>query len=125
MNIPKFALLITGIAILLVGVSYFPLSMKMDETQLTLVGIAELLTWSTSLIAYAIVYNGLENNPKLFMGYIVGGMFIKMATGILGILLVSYGYGNDAVPFSVTFLITYMIFTGLEVSYLMKKARES
>ena len=125
MSISKFGLLITGVAALLAAAVYFPLSNKLGDFDLMMVYIAGSMTYITSFFAYMIVFNGLEGNPKMFMSYIVMGMMLKMGLGIVAIFLVAFGYEENAIPFAVAYMLSYLVFTGVEVPFLMKKSRES
>lgn len=82
------------------------------------------ITSMTSLFAYLVVYTSLDKNPKMFMSYLFGGIFIKMMTGLTAILVVTWKSKEMAIPFAVTFLVSYLVFTSLEVFFLLKKSRE-
>ncbi|MCB9231121.1 MAG: hypothetical protein H6581_05645 [Bacteroidia bacterium] len=121
----KFAALHLGLTAVLLVLAWFLVSSDPGPREAKFSLIAISITSLTSLIGYFIVYNSLESNPKMFTGYLMGSVFIKMFTGIAGIFLVSWKISEMAIPFAVSFLGAYLVFTGLEVFFLMKKARES
>lgn len=48
-----------------------------------------------------------------------------MGAGIASIAAVGYFLNEHVKPFAVAFLIGYLIFTGTEVSFLVKEARKT
>ncbi|MFN8394670.1 MAG: hypothetical protein U0176_08370 [Bacteroidia bacterium] len=43
----------------------------------------------SGIVAYAIVYSGIEKCITLFTAYVSGSMLIKMVIGMLGVFLVA------------------------------------
>lgn len=77
----------------------------------------------SGIVAYAIVYSGIEKRITLFTAYVSGSMLIKMVIGMLGVFLVALKYKQYAAPFVLSYFFCYFVFTSLEVYWLMRKLR--
>ncbi|MFN8398069.1 MAG: hypothetical protein U0176_25860 [Bacteroidia bacterium] len=77
----------------------------------------------SGIVAYAIVYSGIEKRITLFTAYVSGSMLIKMVIGMLGVFLVALKYKPYAAPFVLSYFFCYFVFTSLEVYWLMRKLR--
>ena len=121
----KYTLIHLGITGLVMTAAWFLIQDDPGPKAAKFSLIAAGLTSLTSLLAYIVVYTSLDKNPKMFMSYLFGGIFIKMMTGLTAILLVTWKAKEMAIPFAITFLLSYLVFTSMEVIFLLKKSRET
>ena len=123
MSIPKYILITLGILAVLLGSAYFLQDALLPPDSLPWVLGAITLSGVSAMIAYMIVYNGLETKIGLFTAYVSGSMLLKMMLGIMGVTLVALKYKEFATPFVLSYFFCYFIFTSLEVYSLMRKLR--
>lgn len=74
-------------------------------------------------IAYAIIAPSLRSKMNAFMGTILGGMAIKMLSGIAVILLFALYRDTFLKAFVILYFLSYIIFTTLEVVVIMRNLR--
>lgn len=123
MSISKFSMITVGILALLIGAAVLLRDTLLPPGSLSWVIGAMSLSAGATLVAYAIVYNGLEKKIGLFTTYITGSMLLKMMIGIMGVTLVALKFKEFATPFVLSYFLCYFIFTSLEVFWLMRKLR--
>ena len=109
-----------GLTVLVAGLSLLFTSTFIQEAQIY--SIAALVLGSLlSLVAYIIVANGLDRNPRGFMTYVMGGMTLKMMVGLACMLAIIFIKREMAMIFIVSFFVAYLIFTSLEIFALLRK----
>lgn len=85
------------------------------------IGIASL----GSLLAFTLVFKAMEKSFKSFLTFVVGGMFSKMLAGIIAIVSLAMAVDKKTLFFfAVAFLLSYLVFTTLEVTSLMRRNKE-
>jgi predicted membrane-bound mannosyltransferase len=123
MSIPKYILLTLGILAVLLLATYLLRDALLPPDSLPWVMGAMTLSGCSALVAYIIVYNGLEKKIGMFSAYVSGSMLLKMVLGIMGVTIVALKYKQFATPFVLSYFFCYFIFTSLEVYSLMRKLR--
>jgi predicted membrane-bound mannosyltransferase len=123
MSISKFIMVSIGILALLLAAAYLLRDALLPPGSLPWVVGAMSLSAVSGMVAYAIVYNGLETKITMFTAYITGSMLLKMMIGIMGVTLVALKFKEFATPFVLSYFFCYFIFTSLEVYWLMRKLR--
>jgi hypothetical protein len=112
-----------GIAALLAGATYFPVTEGLDSGALPFVYFAIVLSAVSSIVAYTIVSSGIQQRIPLFTTYIIGSMLAKMMLGILSITVVALKFKTHSTTYVLSYFSCYFIFTGFEVYALMRKLR--
>ena len=112
-----------GLTLLLIATGLVALAVEPAKQNTLLIEGAILLNSITSYVGYRISWYGLEKMPRFFMNYVLMGMFIKMMAGLATIMLLAWLLKEGVIPYAGAFMLSYLIFTALEVIYLMKKAR--
>jgi predicted membrane-bound mannosyltransferase len=123
MSITKYTLVTIGILCLLLVAAFLLRDALLPPGSLPWVMGAMSLSAVSGIVAYAIVYNGLEKRITLFTTYISGSMLLKMMIGIMGVTIVALKFKEYATPFVLSYFFCYFIFTSLEVYWLMRKLR--
>ena len=86
-------------------------------------GIAIGVSFFTGLMAYMLVYFGLEAGTRVFMARLVLGMVIKMLIGVIIVLVVVIEFKPVVKEYVGAYFIAYFAFTAFEVYGLMRKLR--
>ena len=123
MKISRFFLIATVILaglLLLMWSSAAILDMGLN---LPAMNIAVGLGYVLALLAYIIVYFGIERGTMQFMTAMVGGMIGKMLLGIVSVLIVALKFRSSVEEYVAAFFISYFVFTSFEVYGLMRKLR--
>ncbi len=123
MSVGKFILRTIGILAVCFAVMLYPVTQWFEMRDWPFFGVAVLLSALSTMASYAIVYNGLKIRIQRFMGYIMGGMMMKLAIGILSITIVALKFKESASVYVLTFFGSYIIFTAFEVYTLMRNLR--
>lgn len=123
MSIPKYTVLSLAIMAVLMGGAWLLNDAALPPGSLAFVLTAIGLSSASGIIAYAILYSGIEKRITLFTAYVSGSMLLKMMIGIMGVFLVSLKFKDFAAPFVLSYFFCYFIFTALEVYWLMRKLR--
>lgn len=61
-----------------------------------------------------------SKNPRTFVGKFVAFSGLKLLVFLIAILIYAFGVKNEVVIFMLSFLITYFVFTILEISAILK-----
>lgn len=123
MSIGKFILRTFGILLLCYSVMLYPVTQWFEMRDWPFFFVALALSGLSTMASYSIVYNGLRIRIQRFMGYIMGGMMMKLAVGILSITIVALKFKESASVYVLTFFGSYIIFTAFEVYTLMRNLR--
>jgi predicted membrane-bound mannosyltransferase len=123
MSVSKYSMLTIGILCLLIAAAYLLRDVLLPPGSLPWVIGAMSLSAVSGIVAYTIVYNGIEKRIQLFVTYISGSMLLKMMIGIMGVTIVALKFKEYATPFVLSYFFCYFIFTSLEVYWLMRKLR--
>jgi hypothetical protein len=123
MSILRYAIVSLVIMILLMITAWFLKDVALPPGSIGFVLAAIGLSAVSGIVAYMIVYKGIEKRITLFTAYVSGSMLLKMMLGILGVFLVSFKWKDYAAPFVLSYFFCYFIFTSLEVYWLMRKLR--
>jgi hypothetical protein len=121
--IRKFTLYQLAIALLLLAASWYPADTFLPPGSLTFIYIAVGLSALSGILAYAIVYNGLQKSIRMFTSYIIGSMLAKMMIGLASITLIALKFKGFATVYVLTYFFCYFIFTSFEVYTLMRNLR--
>ncbi|MEL6628650.1 MAG: hypothetical protein AAFQ83_10920 [Bacteroidota bacterium] len=87
------------------------------------IAIAALVAFLPTLVAYTLTYTGLRQETKGFIGFLMGGMLLKMLIGIVFVVIVALQFPEVKVEYVVSYMVAYFTFTGFEVYALMRKLR--
>jgi hypothetical protein len=123
MSIPKYTLISLSILIGLLAAAWFSKDALLPPNSIAWVMGAMILSAVSAIVAYAIVFTGIEKQIRLFTSYVTGSMLLKMMVGIMGVTLVALKFKEFATPFVLSYFFCYFIFTSLEVYWLMRKLR--
>lgn len=123
MSIGKFILRTFGILLLCVAGMLYPVTQWFAVRDWPFFFVAITLSSISTMVSYAIVYNGLRIRIQRFMSYIMGGMMMKLAVGIVSITIVALKFKESASVYVLTFFGSYIIFTAFEVYTLMRNLR--
>ncbi len=123
MSISKYTMVSIGILALLLAAAYLLRDALLPPGSLPWVVGAMVLSATSGIVAYAIVYTGIEKKITLFTSYVTGSMLLKMMIGIMGVTLVALKFKQYATPFVLGYFFCYFIFTSFEVYWLMRKLR--
>lgn len=72
----------------------------------------------TAVVHYVLIK--ASTNPRTFIGKFVAFSGLKMIVFLIAILIYAFSIKNEVVIFMLSFLITYFIFTILEISAILK-----
>lgn len=123
MSTIKYSLLSLSIMAVIMATAWFLRDAILPPGSIGFVLGAIGLSAVSGIVAYWIVYTGIEKRITLFTTYVSGSMLIKMAIGIAAVFLVSLKFKEYAAPFVLSYFFCYFIFTSLEVYWLMRKLR--
>ncbi len=120
MKISRFFLLICLVELVLILIGYLFSHFLILQRNFAAVGIATLVAFIPTFIAYTITLSGIEKETSGFIGRLLGGMLVKMLIGILAIVFVALQFRELRDEFVVSYMISYFVFTGFEVYGLMR-----
>lgn len=123
MSITRYTLVSLAIMVVVMGLAWLGRDALLPPGSLPWVLGAIGLASASGIVAYAIVYTGIEKQIRLFTTYVMGSMLLKMMLGIGAVTLVALKYKEFATPFVLSYFFCYFIFTSLEVYWLMRKLR--
>ncbi|RMG27859.1 MAG: hypothetical protein D6730_06275 [Bacteroidetes bacterium] len=123
MKIPRFILLSTGLALLLLAVLSLLSRYWIPQYSLLAMCAATAVSFVSTIFAYSITYMGLRQHTRNFIGFMMAGMLAKMLAGMLSVIIVAIQFRSVRNEYIVMFFISYFIFTGFEVYGLMRKLR--
>jgi hypothetical protein len=121
--IRKFILIQSAITAILLAATWYPATELLPPGSLTYVYIAILLSSVSGIVAYLIVYNGLQKSIRMFTSYIMGSMMAKMMIGLMSITLIALKFKGFATTYVLSYFFCYFIFTSFEVYALMRNLR--
>lgn len=123
MSVLKYSIMSVVIMLGLMGVAWILKDIGMPPGSIGFVLGAIALSSISGIVAYAIVYSGIEKRITLFTAYVSGSMLLKMMIGIMGVFIIALNFKDYAAPFVLSYFFCYFIFTALEVYWLMRKLR--
>jgi hypothetical protein len=123
MSILKYSILSICIMVVLMAAAWFLRDALLPPGSIGFVIGAIGLSSISGIIAYAIVFSGIEKRITLFTAYVSGSMLLKMMIGIMCVFIISLKFKEYAAPFVISYFFCYFIFTSLEVYWLMRKLR--
>lgn len=123
MAIRKFILIQLAITAFLLAATWYPATEFLPPGSLTFIFIAILLSAVSGILAFVIVYNGLQKSIRMFTTYIMGSMLAKMMIGLASITLIALKFKGFATAYVLTYFFCYFIFTSFEVYALMRNLR--
>lgn len=85
--------------------------------------VAVGITAIAGIIAYAITRGGVRKRIAAFTQYLMGGMLAKLFIGIITVSIVAIKIRDLALPFVLTYFLSYILFTSFEVYALMRNLR--
>jgi Na+-driven multidrug efflux pump len=115
----------TGVAAIFALLLIFVFGPDLGGKGTMFAAIAAGVSYVTSILAYIIVWTSLEKNPNRFTGNFMASILLKMMAGLATLFLVAYKYREFAKDYAVSFLIGYFIFTGVEVFFLYRRAKNT
>jgi heme A synthase len=123
MSIVKYTLMSLAILVVLLVSAWLLRDALLPPGSLPWAMGAMSLSAVSAIAAYAIVFNGIEKQIRLFTTYVTGSMLLKMMVGMMAVTLVALKFKEFATPFVLSYFLCYFIFTSLEVFWLMRKLR--
>lgn len=123
LKISRFILLATSLLILLLSIGYLVTHFLLLQRSFAAIAVAALVAYLPTLVAYSLTYTGLRQETKGFIGFLMGGMFLKMLIGIVFVVIVALQFPDVKIPYVVSYILCYFAFTGFEVYALMRKLR--
>lgn len=72
-----------------------------------------------TIVVHYVLMNA-SKNPRTFVGKFVAFSSLKLLVFLTAILIYAFSIKNEIVAFMISFLITYFIFTILEISAILK-----
>jgi hypothetical protein len=79
-----------------------------------------IFVFSSQLILLKILFGSVDSKFNRFVNRFMAASFIKLLIYLVVILVYSSLYRSDALPFAVSFVILYMVYTVFEISILLK-----
>lgn len=123
MSILKYSIVSIIIMVVIMGAAWIFRDTLLPPGSLGFVIGAIALSSVSGMVAYAIVYSGIEKRISLFTAYVSGSMLLKMMIGIMAVFLIALKFKDFATPFVLAYFFCYFVFTSLEVYWLMRKLR--
>ena len=123
MSVLKYSIMSLLIMVALMATALVLRDMALPPGSLGFVLGAIALSSISGIVAYAIVFSGIEKRITLFTAYVSGSMLLKMMIGIMGVFIIALKFKQYAAPFVLSYFFCYFIFTALEVYWLMRKLR--
>ena len=108
-----YTLIITFLSI---GIYYGLPELKITPVYLYLIAFM----YAINFLLFAILSKAIQNKPNLFINAFMLLNFGKLFLYIAIIAIYVFLYRNDAIPFTITFVIYYMLFTAYEITALLK-----
>ena len=122
LTLKKYLLIHLGVALILAGGAFYPVWIKFDPDSVTAMYCGFGVAMLSSLLAFIIAFRGIERDVRKFMNYVVGGMLMKMMFGIGTIFIVALSFEKPIIrAYVISFFLSYLIFTSIEVWALMRK----
>ena len=88
-TIPRFLLIITGLAIALLGLGYLMLELLAPERSYLAAAVPIIVGYLTTMVAYSVTYSSLNKKTNTFVAALLTGMVAKMFAGLITIVIVS------------------------------------
>ena len=123
MSILKYTIVSILIMGVIMAVAWFAQDALLPPGSIGFVLGAIALSSISGIVAYAIVYSGIERRISLFTAYVGGSMLLKMMIGVMAVFLIALKFKDFATPFVLAYFFCYFVFTSLEVYWLMRKLR--
>ncbi len=123
MTIKRFLVVITIVAVVLLGFSFGMLELLDPSRSFVAVMIAILVSYITTILAYVATFSGLEKKTNTFISYLLTGMIGKMFAGLITIVVVALRFPEVRNEYVAGFMLSYMVFTSFEVYGLIRKLR--
>lgn len=79
-----------------------------------------IFVFSSQLILLKILFGTVGSKFNRFVNRFMAASFLKLLLYLVVILVYSSIYRSDALPFAVSFVILYMVYTVFEISILLK-----
>jgi len=79
-----------------------------------------IFVFSSQLILLKILFGTVGSKFNRFVNRFMAASFLKLLLYLIVILVYSSLYRHDALPFAVSFVILYMVYTIFEISILLK-----
>ena len=76
--------------------------------------------YAINFLLFAKLSQAIQNKPNRFINAFMLLNFGKLFLYIAIIAIYVFLYRNDAIPFTITFVIYYMLFTAYEITALLK-----
>ena len=111
-------LLVLALVLALLGILLIPRFSVGISPAVFLVTLGSVTT--VSLVAYLVMYAGVQKNNREGMVYMLGGIGVKFLLYLLFILLFWIITKNLSKPFIVTFFALYLVFTFFTARNLFK-----
>lgn len=108
-----YTLIITFLSI---GIYYGLPELKITSVYLYLIAFM----YAVNFLLFAKLSQAIQNKPNRFINAFMLLNFGKLFLYIAIIAIYVFLYRSDAVPFTITFVIYYMLFTAYEITALLK-----
>lgn len=119
-NFPKFAIQLSSLAIVLIGlsllISYFLPELPLTSAYLFII----VLIYLTTLFVFMLLIKGLKDKFSHFVNLFLLVNFGKLFLYIIIIFIYSFLNRKGAVSFSISFFVYYFFFTVFEVISLLR-----
>lgn len=79
-----------------------------------------LFVFSSQVVLLRFLTKGKDSKFNRFVNRFMAGSFLKLLLYLIVILVYSYLNRHDALPFAVSFVILYLIYTVFEISVLLR-----
>lgn len=88
--------------------------------------ICHLFTWgfaAATTLMHLWLVRSHESDSTMFVSYFMGTVLVKMMITFIPLFLYLHFFPEHKAPVSLSFLITYFVFTGIETYLIYKKIR--
>lgn len=79
----------------------------------------------SSLIIYGLLSNQLKGRPQTFVTVFMGSMAAKLFISLLFLLLVLYFNPQIKIPFAISFMFLYLLYTTLNTIFIFSKLKQN
>ena len=115
-------MLVSGsVALLCIAAPFIAHQLVPDLVLLPVLPFSVLFIFLASSVSHYFVSNAISGRPQSFINVFMGSMGIKLALYFAFIIIYVFTHNSDAVSFLLWFMTYYVVFTGLDIGFLLSQ----